>query len=150
MTLKNDWQRVNQLAQKLLYCDADKALREKARIKLLRYLQRLEKRHSDNIDIIASHADFLHNKKRALELYLKAYDLARKNSDDMNCTLISSSIVNLYLHYYKDIVNADRWMGQFSNDLTVYSDKDCKDEFDEYQNTLKTLKEEKRSKRRCI
>ena len=78
MTLKNDWQHVNYLAQKLFYYDGDKVLREKARKSLLRYLQKLEIKYKDNVDVLASHADFLRNKKRALELCLKAYTLAKK------------------------------------------------------------------------
>ena len=76
----------------------------------------------------------------------KSIYIGKKNNDDMNCTLISSSIVNLYLYYRNDIANVEYWLKQLENDLTISFDKNCKDEFDEYQKKFKFLKKETSNK----
>lgn len=80
-------------------------------------IEELELKYSNNINVMASHADFiLDDIASALNLYLKAYDLAKEKQDYMNCTYISSSIASLYLTN-DDLVNGENWISYLEKDL---------------------------------
>tara|TARA_B100001105_G_C22321808_1_gene412877 strand:+ start:456 stop:947 length:492 start_codon:yes stop_codon:yes gene_type:complete len=92
----SDWEKVEDLAiefTNVTLSDSDNSV---FREKLTRLLTDLEDKYGRLPSLLATEADFILDKKRALSLLKEAYVCALELNDEQNLSYISSSIVEFY------------------------------------------------------
>lgn len=119
---KNDWDTIGDLAVTVANrsrsgCDASLD-----RKRLLRALDKLEKKYGRLPSILSTRADYVDDFEVSLSLLKEAYVTADERSDVKNKAFISSTISELYLETFQRKDRARFWLGLFKKDLESYSE----------------------------
>jgi hypothetical protein len=106
-----DWDAVQAIALDLL--DAiirqDDASQEEHRTRLLREIDRLERKYGERPSLLATRADFAEDPAVAEPLLLRAYALAEGSDDARNALYVSHSLAGLYVDDLRDVVRGRLW-----------------------------------------
>lgn len=140
---KKEWEVCKNFALKL--ADANEENSRKLRKFFFSYMWRLLKKYPGNIDILVSIADVYVYNRSAVRILIKMYDLAVKNGDYKNMSLISESLVLRMLSDTRiDYEQTLFWTNTLANNLQNYSEPELKNTL---TLSLEVLKEKRSQKR---
>ena len=124
--LADEWKKIRLLAEKYLsFIESNKLDdAEKARQKILDFLNNLIKSNPNDAGLLASKADYLERATSREVALVKAYSISKKTNDDKNATLISSSLCTLYAEELIDLKKLRLWLERLENDLRLHFDAD--------------------------
>lgn len=120
----NDWETIRDLAATVVNRSGagdDGALDRK---RLLRALDKLEKKYGRLPSILSTRADYVDNSELSISLLKEAYVTACERSDVKNKAFISSTLSELYLETFQREDLARFWLELFKKDLGSYSEDD--------------------------
>jgi hypothetical protein len=117
-----DWEAIGDLAAAVANrtgsgCDASLD-----RKRLLRALDKLEKKYGRLPSILSTRADYVDAPELSLSLLKEAYVTADERSDVKNKAFISSTLSELYLETFQRKDLAGFWLELFKKDLGSYSE----------------------------
>lgn len=92
------------------------------RKRLLRALDKLEKKYGRLPSILSTRADYVDDPGFSLSLLKEAYVTADERSDVKNKAFISSTLSEMYLETFQRKDLARFWLGLFTTDLESYSE----------------------------
>ncbi|MCP1625410.1 hypothetical protein [Pseudomonas nitroreducens] len=92
------------------------------RKRLLRALDKLEKKYGRLPSILSTRADYVDDPELSLSLLKEAYVTADERSDVKNKAFISSTLSELYLETFQRKDLARFWLKLFKKDLGSYSE----------------------------
>ncbi len=143
-----DWDKVIKLAS-LVALEEDDAIRKEHQKKYLRYMRYLKQKYGEQVDLMASTADFYDSDKRAIKLLKSAYKLAIENNDHRNCVYIADSMLSRLIEERKpDLASLNKWLIELENNLKSYPDKDYAKTYKEYKKRIASLEKPKSGKPR--
>lgn len=117
-----DWEVIGDLAAAVANrsgADSDASLDRK---RLLRALDKLEKKYGRLPSILSTRADYVDDPELSLSLLKEAYVTADERSDVKNKAFISSTLSELYLETFQRKDLARFWLELFKKDLENYSE----------------------------
>lgn len=105
--------------------------------KILNYLDELSEKYGEDVNIIATQAEYTENTTEKEKLFLHAYKMATNNKDNFNKTLISSSLATLYFEL-QNKRKFEIWSDKLKTNLDLYPDNT------EQQNYIELYQQAKR------
>ena len=139
------WDEVTMLASDIVNMSAtgsDTSLLQK---KLIRYLAELETIYGRLPSIVATVAEYTSDAKGALALLKEAYSSACEIGDDLNKTMLSSSLAEYYIEEV-DIEKAAYWLAKFKQNREKSSDDYFDDLYHELSQSIQDQESVKESK----
>lgn len=120
-----DWEVIGDLAVAVVNRSREGGDASLDRKRLLRALDKLEKKYGRLPSILSTRADYVDDFEVSLSLLKEAYVTASERSDAKNKAFISSTLSEMYLETFQRKDLARFWLGLFRKDLESYS----KDEY---------------------
>lgn len=117
-----DWEVVIELASAVVNASADGADPAYLKRKLLKELEKLERKYGRLPSILSTKADYVVKIDERLSLLREAYSAASENLDFKNKVYISATIAELYVEEFNDAVHARYWVDVLERDLADYPD----------------------------
>lgn len=118
----NDWETIRDLAATVVNRSGAGDDGSLDRKRLLRALDKLEKKYGRLPSILSTRADYVDDPELSLSLLKEAYVTADERSDVKNKAFISSTLSELYLETFQRKDLARFWLGLFTKDLESYSE----------------------------
>ena len=87
--------------------------------KILNYLDKLSEKYGEEVNILATQADYTENIIEKERIFLHAYQMATNDNDDFNKMLISSSLAGLYFEL-KNREKFEIWIDNLKINLDLY------------------------------
>lgn len=117
-----DWEVIGDLAAAVANRTGSNFDASLDRKRLLRALDKLEKKYGRLPSILSTRADYVDDPELSLSLLKEAYVTADERSDVKNKAFISSTLSELYLESFQRKDLARFWLELFKKDLENYSE----------------------------
>ena len=137
----NDWAEVTSLSVEIVNLDEQGKSSEEVELELINYLRSLEDKYGRNPRVLGTLADYLDDIDERLALYKEAFELAEKDNDHINKTIIAGSLLELFLEEVQDYGESSKWLDILNECRKHYSDE----YYDASVNTAKEAIEEKKA-----
>lgn len=117
-----DWAEVSRLAIEIVNLDEQGKSSEDTTAELINYLRSLTDKYGPNARILGTLADYLDDIDERIFLYKESFELALKNNDDINKTIIAGSLLELSLEEIIDYELSHQWLKILNECREKYSD----------------------------
>jgi hypothetical protein len=118
----SDWEVVSNLARDVVESVERPEEHEGAERRLLMFLEELEQKYGKRPSILATRADYVEDVRERVTLLDEAYELATAMNDSLNCTLIASSLAQLFIEEMQDKKSGRIWVNELGECLALHWD----------------------------
>ena len=119
---ESDWEEIKEIAAEIANAaiSEDSIFVESLRLKLLDKLASLEEKYGEHASLLGVIAEYIEMPDEKMSLFNRAYEIAEKQKDYLNLTLVSHSIAELYILEFKDEQNGARWLDKLESNLKTH------------------------------
>ena len=96
---------------------------ERARQRMLRLLNALEKKFGERPSLLATRSDYVIPTAYRERLLLRAFTLARTRRDGANRVFVSSSLASFYIEDVGNVAEGEKWLAELESALGVHPDE---------------------------
>lgn len=115
-----DWDKVKNLAAKIVNAEDD-INTSRYTDALLVLLDKLSEKYGELPSILATKADYIADPTASIDLFIKAFNAAKRINDYKNMTYIASSLAEAYFELH-NISNCRYWLSKLNICLKTYFD----------------------------
>jgi hypothetical protein len=128
-----DWDGVHELAVDLVNADEEQS--EECRVRLLRYLDKLEEKYGELPSILATRADYIDDQREGAASGSRVW-LAETRGDARNAFYVAHSLAQLYIEELKDATEGRRWLERTQQHMIQVDDGNYVDDLERFRDAL--------------